>query len=187
MSTMQPNGGYRQSRRSACDRCRGFKLRCERDQVNGQSCERCLKAQVACTTSVGQPIPTFIHPRKDAYSLSRSRADISGHRDVPTALLHRPSGPRVRKATAASGVCRRIEQQKLNSWIEPGILDFLENTEFSNPPNAEEIQMHSASHELLSFNQWSQDFIPWNESFLNIVSGHVLIKQSPMQKIISNE
>ncbi|KAJ5974690.1 hypothetical protein N7481_011900, partial [Penicillium waksmanii] len=165
MSAIQPNINYRQSRRSACDRCRGFKLRCERYQVNGRSCERCLKAQVTCTTTVGQPVQQFHSPKKDIYSFSRSRVEISGDRGGPTAsqVLHRSSGSRVRKATASSGVCRRIEQQKLNASIDPNIFPFLENDAASNFSDTKEPQMHSVSHQLLSFNQWSQDYLPWND------------------------
>jgi hypothetical protein len=165
MNAIQPTINYRQSRRSACDRCRGFKLRCERDQVNGRSCERCLKAQVTCTTSVGQPVQTFLSPKKDIYLFSRGRVEMSGDRDGSTALqvLHRSSGSRVRKATASSGVNRRIERQKLNAWNDPNIFPFLANDATSNFSDMTEPQMHSVSHQLLSFNQWSQDYLPWND------------------------
>jgi hypothetical protein len=39
------------SRRSACDRCRGQKLRCVRESPNQQSCDRCIRADAACLTS----------------------------------------------------------------------------------------------------------------------------------------
>jgi hypothetical protein len=168
MSTIQPTINYRQSRRSACDRCRGFKLRCERDQVNGRSCERCLKAQVACTTSVGQPVQSFLPPKKDSvYSFSRSRIEISGDRlgDGPAALLHRSSGSRVRKTTASSGASRRIDHEKLNALIDPNVFPFLlaNDATTSNFPATKNPQMHSVSHQLLSFDPWSQDYLPWND------------------------
>ncbi|KAK0710754.1 hypothetical protein B0H67DRAFT_583356 [Lasiosphaeris hirsuta] len=47
----------RHSRRSACDRCRTNKLRCQRDERPGRPCERCAKAHLACTTTF-QPTPT---------------------------------------------------------------------------------------------------------------------------------
>ncbi|KAI1076747.1 hypothetical protein F5B20DRAFT_309621 [Whalleya microplaca] len=40
-----------QSRRSACDRCRNYKLRCERVSIQGNSCERCLKTGAICVTT----------------------------------------------------------------------------------------------------------------------------------------
>ncbi|KAJ5822462.1 hypothetical protein N7447_004802 [Penicillium robsamsonii] len=45
-----------QSRRSACDRCRGQKLRCERPVSNSSMapCRRCLKAHVRCVTIMSQ-------------------------------------------------------------------------------------------------------------------------------------
>jgi len=41
----------RQSRRSACNRCRTYKLRCERAPVDGDSCQRCLRTGVLCATT----------------------------------------------------------------------------------------------------------------------------------------
>ena len=40
-----------QPRRFACDRCRGQKLRCLRDDVNQDSCKRCCRAKVVCVSS----------------------------------------------------------------------------------------------------------------------------------------
>lgn len=48
------NSREEQSRRSACDRCRGQKLRCERKTTSehgGNACKRCIKARVRCITS----------------------------------------------------------------------------------------------------------------------------------------
>jgi hypothetical protein len=49
-------------RRSACDKCRSQKLRCERNRVSftiplrSVPCRRCVKAQVHCTTSNQAPV-----------------------------------------------------------------------------------------------------------------------------------
>ena len=42
------------SRRSACDRCRAYKLRCQRDEQPNEPCDRCLKAHLVCTTTFDQ-------------------------------------------------------------------------------------------------------------------------------------
>jgi len=48
---LQPTPGV-SSRRSACDRCRGQKLRCLREQVDIEGrCDRCAKADARCITS----------------------------------------------------------------------------------------------------------------------------------------
>ncbi|KAF7959058.1 hypothetical protein EAE96_002575 [Botrytis aclada] len=39
------------SRRLACDRCRGQKLRCIRERSDQESCDRCFRADAACLTS----------------------------------------------------------------------------------------------------------------------------------------
>lgn len=45
--------GRQSSRRFACDRCRTYKLRCERHSISGEgnSCERCVKAGLICKTT----------------------------------------------------------------------------------------------------------------------------------------
>ncbi|KAI1354863.1 hypothetical protein F5Y01DRAFT_328645 [Xylaria sp. FL0043] len=41
------------SRRFACDRCRGQKLRCLRERLDPDRCDRCLRADVECLTTPG--------------------------------------------------------------------------------------------------------------------------------------
>ncbi|PGH19021.1 hypothetical protein AJ79_00055 [Helicocarpus griseus UAMH5409] len=45
-----PGFNHRSSRRFACDRCRAYKARCERN-IDSGSCERCAKARLVCTTN----------------------------------------------------------------------------------------------------------------------------------------
>lgn len=51
MAPMPTATSLRYSRRSACDRCRAYKLRCQRDERFGKPCERCAKSRLACTTT----------------------------------------------------------------------------------------------------------------------------------------
>lgn len=54
---MVPNsstGPNPRSRRSACDRCRAYKLRCQRDEQPNEPCDRCSKARLVCTTTFEQ-------------------------------------------------------------------------------------------------------------------------------------
>ncbi|KAI0194527.1 hypothetical protein EV127DRAFT_405523 [Xylaria flabelliformis] len=44
------------SKRSACDRCRGHKLRCPRRESAAQSCSRCIRLGVHCVTSFQRPL-----------------------------------------------------------------------------------------------------------------------------------
>ncbi|RYC62631.1 hypothetical protein CHU98_g3572 [Xylaria longipes] len=44
------------SKRSACDRCRGHKLRCPRREFAAQSCGRCTRLGVHCVTSFQRPL-----------------------------------------------------------------------------------------------------------------------------------
>jgi hypothetical protein len=96
--------GKLSTRRFACDRCRTYKLRCERNPTSGRSagCERCIKANLLCkTTSEAGPIPV----PKDLGASScrvegpqRRRATISTDRwvhDRPvSALASCPPSPR---------------------------------------------------------------------------------------------
>ncbi|SPO07538.1 uncharacterized protein DNG_10232 [Cephalotrichum gorgonifer] len=47
-------GSNPRSRRSACDRCRAYKLRCQRDERPNEPCDRCSKAHLVCTTTYEQ-------------------------------------------------------------------------------------------------------------------------------------
>lgn len=50
-ATSMATPNLRFSRRSACDRCRAYKLRCQRDDRLGRPCERCAKSRLACVTT----------------------------------------------------------------------------------------------------------------------------------------
>ncbi|KAK6822450.1 hypothetical protein PG987_013995 [Apiospora arundinis] len=47
--------GSRNPRRSACDLCRAYKLKCDRDDRHGKSCDRCIQANQACTITLDPP------------------------------------------------------------------------------------------------------------------------------------
>lgn len=63
----------RQSRRSACNRCRTYKLRCERTPVDGDSCQRCFRTGVLCATT---------NERYDARSSAKQAQQTSSPTDV---------------------------------------------------------------------------------------------------------
>lgn len=116
---MHSAANYRHSRRSACDRCRGFKLRCERDHLNGMSCERCIKAQVRCTTSVNQPLPVYqasAHSTVPIQTVREGRYLDNDQAAFP--LLHRSSSSKVRKPAFAAAY-RRPERQPSDCWRDP--------------------------------------------------------------------
>jgi hypothetical protein len=160
---------YRQSRRSACDRCRGFKLRCERDQVNGRSCERCLKAQVVCTTSVGQPAPTYLPSKGDSGTLSRDRGRVLTSERMPMPVLHRSSASKVRKPLACSGAPRREDNQYSGCWRSPDLFPSLST---GNIASVEDIglQMSSLPASSFPFEQWRDPYASWGLGSHDLVS-----------------
>jgi hypothetical protein len=124
---MHPASNYRQSRRSACNRCRGFKLRCERDQVSGRSCERCLKAQVVCTTTISHPKQNF-NPSKTSTPTLPSEYDGSyfslDRLSMPA--LHKPYLSRVRKPLGSYGM-QRHDKQSFPSWRGFDLYSYIES------------------------------------------------------------
>ncbi|KAJ5543621.1 hypothetical protein N7461_009624 [Penicillium sp. DV-2018c] len=94
---MHPTHNYRHSRRSACDRCRGQKLRCERDHLNGMSCERCLKAHEICVTSLNQSGAVILPSNHGLHLIPRDRDNHRFAHGEPMSLLHKSSGHRVEK------------------------------------------------------------------------------------------
>lgn len=53
-----PSSSFRSSRRFACDRCRAYKARCERNGDLSGPCERCRKSRHACTTNFDNVPPS---------------------------------------------------------------------------------------------------------------------------------
>ncbi|KAJ5084944.1 hypothetical protein NUU61_009523 [Penicillium alfredii] len=158
---MHPTLNYRHSRRSACDRCRGFKLRCERDHVNGMSCERCLKAQVMCTTSVNQPVPVFLPSSHASHPLPRGREGrgLDSER-LSMSVLHKSSGPKVIKRTLPVVAPRRHESQPPDRWLEATALPYLgiENL----PPTEETIPpMALDGGSSFALEPWADQSLPW--------------------------
>ncbi|KAH6683998.1 hypothetical protein B0J14DRAFT_555004 [Halenospora varia] len=62
-----------QSRRFACDRCRGQKLRCERTQADTGTCKRCMRARVECVAS-----PSSVRPPNDKRVPEKRRRSRGG-------------------------------------------------------------------------------------------------------------
>ncbi|PWY76059.1 hypothetical protein BO94DRAFT_208180 [Aspergillus sclerotioniger CBS 115572] len=75
------------ARRSACDRCRGQKLRCVRPfQARGLSpCERCLKAGAECTNSLSYAQRKLQEARQSASFLDQRSSRIYESVSVPRA------------------------------------------------------------------------------------------------------
>lgn len=80
------------SRRYACDRCRGHKLRCVRDQMTTSSpCQRCRKAREKCT--IGSSIlsgPSLGRPALMAFESSVPNATTSPSANTESARLVLP-------------------------------------------------------------------------------------------------
>lgn len=158
---MHPALNYRQSRRSACDRCRGFKLRCERDQVNGRSCERCLKAQVVCTTSIGHPNSSFLPSKAPAGALPGGFDERLLHAErLSMPILHKSSGPKVRKSSVPSSIPRAYDPRDFGYWGDPNVFPCLSNGGIL--PASENIGMPLPSYPAptLPYEQWS-DHSSW--------------------------
>lgn len=121
---MHSTHNYRHSRRSACDRCRGQKLRCERVNMNGMSCERCLKAQEICITSVNHPTTAILssnHGQDIASSQREVSRFVENHGSM--SLLHKSYASKVKKSIHPSSSALGRSQSKMHSyWEEPPTL-----------------------------------------------------------------
>lgn len=170
--SMHPALNYRQSRRSACDRCRGFKLRCERDQVNGRSCERCLKAQVPCTTSVGQSVPNYLPAKPGSGPVS---GDFDGRMfsndRITMPILHKPSMSKVRKPLGFTTMSRRHENQNFGGWTPPD--SFANEATGCGYPFGDDIglQIPSQHGSTFSFEQCNDQYTSWATHLSQLVRG----------------
>lgn len=159
---MYPASNYRQSRRSACDRCRGFKLRCERDQVSGRSCERCLKAQVVCTTSISHPTQNF-NPSKTNTPTLPSEYDGSyfsfDRLSIPA--LHRPYLSRVRKPLGSHGMLRNHDKQSFRSCRGFDLYSYLES-DIASGSNNLPVSFYSDSSVSVPHEYWPDSTPTWD-------------------------
>ncbi|KAJ5758981.1 hypothetical protein N7520_006137 [Penicillium odoratum] len=158
---MNPALNYRQSRRSACDRCRGFKLRCERDHVNGRSCERCLKAQVLCTTSINHPSSNYLSSKSGHCSYQGDCDPRSmGFERHSMPILHKSTNSKVKKSLSAGNV-RKPEYPKYNSWPYPE--NFSPWVTEDTTPFSVDMGFQAASYPatVFPFDQWNEQQPPW--------------------------
>lgn len=172
LGKMHTSINYRQSRRSACDRCRGFKLRCERDHANGRSCERCLKAQVVCTTSVNHPSSSYLSSKNGHFSYpgdSDPRFMSSERHSMP--MLHKSFNSKVKK-TVSSGSFHKPDHQRYNSWSYPENISPW-NTEMS-PSFPGEMGYQAATYPdtTFQFDNWSEQQPSWATGIYSMVSIH---------------
>src|SRR5690242_6982052 len=83
--------------RSACDRCRGQKLRCARSDQSKSSepCARCLRVGVQCVTSSSRPLG---RPRTTGVAERRTKSIKTGNK-APEALSVDLTSPRLPSTT----------------------------------------------------------------------------------------
>ncbi|KFX98754.1 hypothetical protein V495_06910 [Pseudogymnoascus sp. VKM F-4514 (FW-929)] len=97
-----------QSRRFACDRCRGQKLRCERTQRHADdmvACKRCVRARAECNTSMSVRMGRPSHSEKKGRTSPRQSRRSSGPASTASFQstgLARESVPRPPEQPAAS-------------------------------------------------------------------------------------
>lgn len=97
------HGDAKKSR--ACEACRGLKVRCEPDPVEGEPCKRCRKAGRNCVVTV----PTRKRQKKTDSRVSELEKKI----DALTASLHARAGvPGLNQLTAGIGGQNQQQQQQ---------------------------------------------------------------------------
>ncbi|EPS29062.1 hypothetical protein PDE_04009 [Penicillium oxalicum 114-2] len=115
-----------QCRRSACDRCRGQKLRCERPVSNSSTtpCRRCLKAHVRCVTTA-QPHRTkplsslqYLHHTESNYDPHSATvagqlpvAAVAGLGDLDPSLLHMTGVQNPRRLSHSSSMANPVDSR----------------------------------------------------------------------------
>jgi hypothetical protein len=166
---------YRHSRRSACDRCRGQKLRCERALMNGMSCERCLKAQEMCTTSVNQPSPAILHSNHNQHFPSRQHKSsrFNENRDSMS-LLHKSFGSKVKKSLhLPSSKIGRYNNQVHDCWGESTAFPLLSGDKSLSSLDANELNMSLHFENVpANLDPWGDQHLYWPTGAYNSVRQH---------------
>ncbi|KAI0490978.1 hypothetical protein F4859DRAFT_459974 [Xylaria cf. heliscus] len=83
----------KQSRRFACDRCRIYKLRCERVSAEGNNCRRCIRFGIFCATTNAQDCGARnkTSQRRSAHTLFSERAMMTPQSSTSMASGTAPS------------------------------------------------------------------------------------------------
>ncbi|KAI0975803.1 hypothetical protein F4678DRAFT_484017 [Xylaria arbuscula] len=126
----QQQQSTRQSRRSACDRCRKYKLRCQRSSPSSYAndCDRCIRVAAACSTT-----PTGFGKQLNQVQISRAR-----HPSISGVLQIRDLPLKANSSSTSSTSLRLTDQlhstrDRANS---PGPMDqTLNDTMLSPPPS----------------------------------------------------
>ncbi|KAK8076186.1 hypothetical protein PG994_003458 [Apiospora phragmitis] len=79
--------GSRKSRRSACDLCRLYKLRCDRDERRGKSCGRCNAVNQPCKITLGRPVQAPGNEAKERENLLNATTTATTLTTTPTTNL----------------------------------------------------------------------------------------------------
>ncbi|KAI1423111.1 hypothetical protein F5Y12DRAFT_555235 [Xylaria sp. FL1777] len=70
-------------KRSACDRCRSLKLKCERDtKSTAQPCIRCIRAKATCFTSSAKPSTRLTRARTSGRAVSPAPSPAPTNADI---------------------------------------------------------------------------------------------------------
>lgn len=85
-SDFDTNAAREVFKRSACDRCRGQKLRCIRNNINQASCDRCHRAKAVCITT-----PTLRMGRPARAEAARLRETITKRQGTVSSLSSTPA------------------------------------------------------------------------------------------------
>jgi hypothetical protein len=176
---MQPTHNYRHSRRSACDRCRGQKLRCERDHMNGMSCERCLKAQEICITSLNQSGPVILPSNHGQNFIARDLEDHRFAHSESMSVLHKSSGHRVKKQMQASSPVGGRHSTKYNyHWRGLTSLPFLPEGNMVSSPSEFDFNIPMEFGTIsVPFEKWGDQYLPWPADNCSLVCSPT-VKQS---------
>jgi hypothetical protein len=168
---MHATHNYRHSRRSACDRCRGQKLRCERDHLNGMSCERCLKAQEICITSMNQPAPVILPSNHGQDLLAREdRQSQRFNQRHESMSLHKSSAPRVKKLHPPSPISGRYNMHE-HYWGGVGSMPAFAGGSLYSPSAEIGLNMPlDFGNTIPPAEQWGSPHLNWSTDVYNLVS-----------------
>lgn len=170
--------GQRSSRRFACDRCRTYKARCERNIDAGASCERCLKARLTCTTSFDHALMSSSAGSQQRY-LGHSHRGSNRHPtsadQIPPTLspMDQPGScsslhsPRVSSPRPSSGRPNTDRQFARPGAINTGFADILDASHTHERSNSSGSFQTSSNENLLPSERQSfseSDYLVQNES-----------------------
>ncbi|KAI1755485.1 hypothetical protein F4782DRAFT_406472 [Xylaria castorea] len=182
------------SKRSACDRCRGHKLRCPRRESAAQSCSRCIRLGVNCFTSLQRPLGRSGESGLSERPRRRSKPELrptsiepEDSRSMGTMQMPLPAIPSQSAREYEEYLSMPIHGfHNSSNAFDPRSLDAFSPPD-SQCPSSEELDVDDKEYSTISESLMNLEFWPIPENDSNVLSNSTSLDTVPISNHIQRQ